>query len=52
MKKDTTYVTLDDSKNSIVVGVLRPKATGPGLRRILNEPRHLRRLCMRLKLNA
>jgi len=49
MEKDTTYVALDDSKNSIVVGVLRPKATEPELRQIPNEPRHLRRLFERLK---
>ena len=49
MEKDITYVALDDSKNSIVVGVLRPKAPEPELRQIPNEPRHLRRLFARLK---
>jgi hypothetical protein len=48
MKKDTTYVALDDSKNSIVVGILRPRDTEPELRQIPNEPRHLRRLFTRL----
>jgi len=48
MKKDTTYVALDDSKNSIVVGILRPRDTEPELRQIPNEARHLRRLFTRL----
>jgi hypothetical protein len=43
MKKDTTDVALDDSKKSIVVGILRPRATEPARRAVLNEPRHLRR---------
>jgi hypothetical protein len=49
MKKDTTYVARDDSKNSIVVGVLRPEAMEPELRQIPNEPRQLRWLFERLK---
>ncbi len=49
MKKDTTYVALDDSKNSIVAGILRPKATEPELRQFPNEPKHLRRFVDRLK---
>lgn len=49
MKKDTTYVALDDSKNSIVAGILGPRATEPELRQIPNEPRHLRRLFTRLQ---
>ncbi len=48
MKKDTTYVALDDSMNSIVAGILRPKVTEPELRQMPNEPRHLRRLVTRL----
>jgi transposase len=49
VKKDTTYVALDDSKNSIVVGILRPKATEPELRQFPNEPKHLRRYFTRLQ---
>ncbi len=49
MKKDTTYVALDDSKNSIVAGILRPKATEPELRQFPNEPKHLRRFFTRLQ---
>ena len=47
MQKDITHVALDDSKNSIVVGVLRPRDTEPELRQIPNAPRHLRRLFTR-----
>lgn len=49
MKKDITYAALDDSKKSIVAGVLRPKATEPELRQVPNEPRHLRRFFTRLQ---
>jgi len=49
VKKDTTYVALDDSKNSLVAGLLRPEAEVPELRSIPNEPRHLRRFFDRLK---
>jgi len=49
MKEDITYVALDDSKNSIVVGILRPRATEPELRPLPNEPRHLRRFFARLQ---
>ncbi len=49
MKEDITYVALDDSKNSIVAGILRPKATEPELRQLPNEPRHLRRFFTRLQ---
>ncbi len=41
MKKDATYVALDDRENSIAAGILRPKATEPELRQLPNEPRHL-----------
>ncbi len=49
MKEDITYVALDDSKNSLVVGILRPKATEPELRQFPNEPKHLRRFFTRLQ---
>ena len=49
MKKDITHVALDDSKNSIVAGVLRPKAAEPELRQFPNEPKHLRRFFTRLQ---
>lgn len=49
MKKGTTYVALDDSKNSIVAGILAPRATEPELRQFPNEPRHLRRFFARLQ---
>ncbi len=49
MKKDSTHVALDDSKNSIVAGILRPKATEPELRQFPNEPKHLRRFFTRLQ---
>ena len=49
MKKDITYVALDDSKNSIVAGVLRPQATEPELRQFPTEPKHLRRFFSRLQ---
>jgi len=49
MKKDITYVALDDSKKSIVAGILHPKATEPELRQFPNEPKHLRRFVTRLQ---
>jgi len=49
MQKDITHVALDDSKNSIVAGILRPQATEPELRQIANEPKHLRRFFARLQ---
>lgn len=49
MEKDTTYVGLDDSKRTIVVGILRPGVEQPELREIPNEPRLIRRLFERLK---
>jgi transposase len=42
-------VALDDSKRTIVAGILRPGSQDPDLRSIPNEPRHLRRLFERLK---
>ncbi len=49
MKKSITHVALDDSKNSIVAGILRPKATEPELRQFPNEPKQLRRFVTRLQ---
>ena len=49
MKKDITYVALDDSKNSIVAGLLRPQAAEPELRQFPNEPKQLRRFFTRLQ---
>ena len=49
MEKNTTYVALDDSKRTIVAGILRPGAERPELREIANDPRQIRRLFERLK---
>lgn len=49
MKKDITYVALDDSKRVIVAGILRPGEPEPEVRQIPNEPRLIRRLFARLK---
>lgn len=49
MKKDITYVALDDSKRRIVAGILRPGQKEPELREIPNEPHPLERLVRRLK---
>jgi transposase len=49
MKQGITHVALDDSKNTIVVGILRPKATEPELRQFPYEPKHLRRFFTRLQ---
>ena len=49
MEKNTTYVALDDSKRTIVVGILRPNVEHPELREISNEPRQIRQLFERLK---
>jgi transposase len=49
VKKDTTYVALEDSKNSIVAGILAPRATEPELRQFPNAPRHLRRFFARVQ---
>lgn len=49
MQKNTTYVALDDSKNSIVAGILRAKGTAPELHQFPNDPKHLRRFFTRLQ---
>ena len=49
MQKDSTVVALDDSKRTIVAGILRPGSDAPELRTLPNEPRHVRRFCARLK---
>ena len=52
MQKDITHVALDDSKNSIVAGILRPKATEPELRQFPNAPKHFRRFGTRTFANG
>jgi transposase len=47
--EDSTFIAVDDSKRTLVIGILRPSATEPELRSIPNEPRHLRRFMERLK---
>jgi transposase len=42
-------VALDDSKRTIVAGILRPGSDAPELRTLPNEPRHVRRFFARLK---
>ena len=49
MNKHITHVAMDDSKRTIVAGILRPGVDTPELRSIPNEPRHLRRLFARLQ---
>jgi len=49
MQKGITHMALDDSKNSIVAGILRPKTTEPKLRQFPNEAKHLRRFFTRLQ---
>jgi transposase len=48
MDQDTTYVAIDDSKRTLVAGILRPGAGEPELREIPNEPKAVRRLGERL----
>lgn len=48
MDQDTTYVAIDDSKRTLVVGILRPGEREPELREIPNEPKGVRRLVERL----
>jgi len=49
MKEHITHVAMDDSKRTIGLGILRPRATEPELRSIPNEPRHVRRCFERLQ---
>ena len=49
MKQDTIFVAIDDSKRTLVLGILRPGADAPEMRSIPNEPRHVRRLFDRVK---
>lgn len=49
MNEHITHVAMDDSKRTIVVGMLRPGTEIPELRSVPNEPRHLRRLFARLQ---
>lgn len=48
MDKGTTFVTLDDSKRKVVVGILRPGTEDPELREIPKEPYLIQRLFRRL----
>ena len=49
MPKHITFVALDDSKRTLVAGILRPGVQEAELRQCPNEPRHLRRLVTCLK---
>ncbi len=49
MQQHITHVAMDDSKRTIVMGILHPGAREPELRSIPNEPRHLRRFFERLQ---
>ena len=49
MQKRITHVAMDDSKHTIVAGILRPGAQEPDLRSIPNEPRQVRRFFARLQ---
>jgi transposase len=49
MGEGTTYIALDDSKRTIVAGILRPDQDTPELREIPNDPRVLRRLLERFR---
>ena len=44
MQKDTIFVAIDDSKRTLMLGILRPGADEPETRSIPNESRHVRRL--------
>jgi len=41
MDEDTTYVAIDDSKRTLVVGILRPGDREPALRENLGGPKPL-----------
>lgn len=49
MKKGTIFVAIDDSKRTLVLGILQPGADEPETRSIPNEPRHVQRLFARLQ---
>ena len=49
MKKDTIFVAIDDSKRTLVLGILRPGADAPETRSIPNAPRHVQRLFARVQ---
>jgi transposase len=49
MQKRITHVALDDSKHTIVAGILRPGAEEPELRSLPNEPRQVRRFFARVQ---
>lgn len=49
MKKDSIFVAIDDSKRTLVIGILRPGSQEPEVHSIPNEPRHLRRHVQRLQ---
>jgi hypothetical protein len=44
MRKNITFVALDDSKRTIVAAMLPPGSDKPDLRSIPNGPRYLRRM--------
>jgi transposase len=52
MNKGITHVALDDSKRTIVAGILRAGAQEPELRQFPNEPQYLRRFFERLLREA
>ena len=49
MKKDITYVGIDDCKQALVVGTWGPRDVQASVRSIANDPRSIRRLFGRLK---
>ena len=49
MRKNTTFMALNDSKRTIVAAIRRSGPDKPDVRSIPNELRHLRRLVERVK---
>lgn len=49
MQNLITHVAMDDSKHTIVAGILRPGAQEPEVRSLPNEPRQVRRFFARLQ---
>ena len=49
MQKRITHVAMDDSKHTIVAGILRPGIQEPEIRSLPNEPRQVRRFFTRLQ---